>query len=146
MAATPYRHILVSTDFGDAARAATEHALALAQKLGAKVTLLHTWELPPFDYGEAVQWPVAELERQAQRALDAAVAAARRVHPDVEGLVVFGDPHAKILEVVAERRCDLIVMGTHGRKGMARLFLGSVAERVVRFAKVPVLTVSVGNE
>lgn len=142
MALPTFRHVLVPTDFGDAARVAVDHAIALALRFDAKLTLLHAYELPRIDYGEVIQWPVQDLEDQAQRALDRALAEVKALHPAVDGLVALGDPHTQILDVAKKRGCDLIVMGTHGRKGISRLLLGSVAERVVRFSPIPVLTVS----
>lgn len=142
MSLPTYRHLLVPTDFGDAARVATEHAIAIAKRFDAKLTLLHAYELPRIDYGEVIPWPIQDLEDQAQRALDRALADVKAVHPTVDGLVVLGDPHGQILDVAEKRRCDLIVMGTHGRRGFSRILLGSVAERVVRFSPVPVLTMS----
>lgn len=136
------RHVLVPTDFGEAAGTALEYALALAKKFDARVTLLHAFAFPVTDYGDVVQWPIAEIEVQAQKALDEALATAKKEYASIDGLVVCGETYRQILDVAAARKCDLIVLGTHGRRGLSRLLLGSVAEKVVRLSPVPVLTVS----
>ena len=141
-----YSNILVPTDFGEASRDALSHAVAIGQKFESKLTLLHVYALPVSDYGDVVQWPVAELERQADQALAEGLAALRRDYPKADGLVGCGETWRQILDVAAERGCDLIVMGTHGRRGLSRVLLGSVAEKVVRLSPIPVLTVSAPKE
>lgn len=141
--------ILVPTDFSDAADAAFEYAAALAEKLGAALDLLHVVEDPYFTSGvfSAERWvptPPAmreELLTNAQEQLRARVN--RLEQKGVQRTMkVYTGPAAKaITEYAAEHAIDLIVMGTHGRGGMANLLLGSVAERVVRTAPCPVLTV-----
>ena len=82
-----------------------------------------------------------KLEQDARQRLDAALTSAERDHFKVRSIVRVGDPLFEIVEYARTERVDLIVMGTHGRTGMSHLFLGSVAERVVRTAQCPVLTV-----
>jgi nucleotide-binding universal stress UspA family protein len=140
-----FKHILVPSDFGDPSAIALERALDLASKLGSKVTLLHATRLPPYyysAYAEGLAWPVDELEGRARNELDAVVAKAKSRYPNVEGVFVQGEPWERILEVAANRGADLIVMGTHGRRGVSRALLGSVAEKVVRTSPIPVMTVS----
>jgi nucleotide-binding universal stress UspA family protein len=79
--------------------------------------------------------------KEAQIALDRALEKTRATFPRAESVLVRGDPCEGILHVARERNADLIVMGTHGRRGLSRAFLGSVAERVVRTSPTPVLTV-----
>ena len=138
----PYRGILVPTDFGEAAREALRHAVAIGRQFDSKITLLRAYGLPMTDYGEAVEWPVAEIEKQAQKALDDGLAALRRDYPNADGMVACGEIHRQILDAAEARKVDLIVMGTHGRTGLSRVLLGSVAEKVVRLSPVPVLTVT----
>jgi universal stress protein A len=85
-----------------------------------------------------------ERERGAKRELDAFLASLTERAPVCEGVVRFGDPAREIVAHAGESACNLIVMGTHGRRRMSRLLLGSVAETVVRTAHVPVLTVREG--
>jgi len=142
---TPFKHILVPTDFGEPADRALDLALDLAPKFGSKVTLLHATWLPPYyyaAYAEGLAWPTDELEGQANKELAAAVTKARARYTNVEGTLVSGEPWERILQAVTDRGTDLIVMGTHGRRGLSRVLLGSVAEKIVRLSPIPVLTIS----
>jgi nucleotide-binding universal stress UspA family protein len=142
---TTIEHILVPTDFEEPAEAALTLALALAAKFDAKLTILHVgWEPASTyaAYAESLSWPMEDLEASARKELDAVVAAARKQLARVDSALVTGEPWQIILDTARVRTCDLIVMGTHGRRGLSRVFLGSVAERVVRFSPVPVLTLS----
>jgi nucleotide-binding universal stress UspA family protein len=143
------QHLLVPTDFGDASNRALELALALAAKLDGRITLLHATTLPPFyyaAYAEGLSWPTDELEGQARKELDTLVTRTRERHAKVEGQLMAGEPWESILEAATELRADLIVMGTHGRRGLPRALLGSVAEKTVRLSPIPVLTVSASGE
>ncbi len=145
----PFRHILVPTDFSDAANQALELALELAPKFEAKITLLHSTWLPPYyysAYAEGLAWPTEELEGKAKQELDAACSRAKERYANVESVLASGEAWERILEAAKERAVDLIVMGTHGRRGISRLVLGSIAEKVVRLSPVPVLTVSAAAE
>jgi nucleotide-binding universal stress UspA family protein len=141
---TPFRHVLVPVDFGVATDAAVDAAVSLARAFGAKVTLFHAFDASPF---VAVQpyAPVIDLE-PVFASLEKTLAALRdRVAKSsglpVEGVLVRGDVYAAIVEAAKSHHADLIVIGTHGRRGLAHALLGSVAEKVVRLAPVPVLTV-----
>jgi len=138
-----FRHILVPTDFGEPAVRALDLAIELAAKFESRVTVLHvSWVSP---YAAASQngfyWPAEELEKAARKELDAALSKATGRYPNVDGLVRVGEPSQTILEVAKERRADLIVMGTHGRRGLSRVLLGSVAEKTVRLSPIPVVTI-----
>ena len=135
------KHVLVPTDFSEVSESAVALALELAGKFEARVTLLHVWSVPNAGYAEALAWPVDALEAAAQRALDELEARVKRHHPETIALLKVGLEWQRILDVVKERHVDLVVMGTHGRRGLPRLILGSVAEKVVRLCPVPVLTV-----
>jgi len=140
----PYRHIVVATDFGPAASAALEHALLIAKSFDATLTIVHCTWLPPYyysAYAEGLAWPTDELESKAKAALDEAAAGARAVHAKVDTVLVAGETWDRIGQVAKEKGADLVVVGTHGRKGLPRMFLGSVAEKIVRTSEVPVLTV-----
>lgn len=137
-----FESIIVATDFSECAAAALEDAVAIAAKFDARLLLVHSFMLLVPAYGSGLTFPVAELEGAAQASLDAQVAQARKTYPRIEGRLVIGDVTNELLRVAREEEADLIVMGTHGRRGVSRLFLGSVAERVVRTSRVPVLTVS----
>lgn len=95
-------------------------------------------------YGDGLYWPVDDLQRAAKDALNAAVAKAKERYLKTNGLLACGEPWREILEAARERGADFIVMGTHGRRGLTRVLLGSVAEKVVRLSPVPVVTVPAG--
>jgi nucleotide-binding universal stress UspA family protein len=132
--------ILHPTDFSEHSRAALQLAAALARDHGARLLLLHVAELPAATYGEALlvldrAAYADELQGKLERVVVAAPPGC------VERRVVVGDAVSEIVSVAQETPCDLIVMGTHGRTGLRRALLGSVAEQVMRKAPCPVLTV-----
>jgi nucleotide-binding universal stress UspA family protein len=141
------RRILHPTDFSSASRAALAKAIELARAQKAELVVCHV--VSPFVpmLGEGYMTPrmyeeIATSTRQgAQRQLDAVVARARRAGARVRGLLVEGTPFDRIGRVARSQKAGLVVMGTHGRSALGRLFLGSVAERVVATSPVPVLTV-----
>lgn len=138
----PPSRILVPVDFGDASARAVRVAGDLAARTGARLTALHaeSIEAPPYFTHE--QLGALERQRQAARAgarRYLADFAARLTPAPVEAAVTDGPPADAVL--AAARPSDLVVMGTHGRRGPARWWLGSVAERVVREAEAPVLVV-----
>jgi len=132
------KHILVPTDFGEPAERATEYALALAGKFEAKLTLMHVYSIPTYGYADGFSWPVEELEKAEKMAFGTVVATAKQRNAGIESALVMGAPWEQILLVAKQRGVDL---GTHGRRGLSRVLLGSVAERVVRMSPVPVLAI-----
>lgn len=140
------RRILHPTDFSKASGPAFVNALELAKRDGAKVLLVHVLVPTTPLVGEGFvslgtyEAFEAAAHRNAQKRLAALVAKAKKARVPVTGLLLRGVPHEQILRAAKLKRADLIVMGTHGRSGLSRLFLGSVAERVVRLAHCPVLT------
>jgi nucleotide-binding universal stress UspA family protein len=145
----PFRHILVPTDFGECAEQALEIAIGLATKLDAKLTLLHVCELPVSAYAmyaQGLYFPMDELEAAAKKALEEATAKLLTRMPNAESILASGTAVEQILSARKERNADLIVMGTHGRRGLSRVLLGSVAEKTVRLCPVPVLTVPAHQE
>jgi len=144
------RTILVPIDFHQGSTASLAHAVELASKLGAELTVLHVWQMPVYGFpvvGTSI--PVAELgrtvEASAKQALDEMVAAHEGQGVTIRPVLRVGTPWEQILEVAKEIGADLIVMATHGRKGVPRALLGSVAEKVIRMSSVPVLTFRVGE-
>jgi nucleotide-binding universal stress UspA family protein len=144
---TELRRILVPVDFSACSRAALDYASFLAQRLGATVDVVHVWDAPPYLGPEVLLHIPGETRltlaqfagARAQRDLEHFLASVE--HPGVvKGRVETGDPCDTILRLAAEGY-DLIVMGTHGRSGLAHVLLGSVAEKVVRRAPCPVLTI-----
>jgi nucleotide-binding universal stress UspA family protein len=138
---TVFKNVLVPIDFGPGAQAALDLALTVASSAGAKLTLFHAYTIPMPIYSEAAWAPADTLERESRKALDEALAKTRKSYPRAEAILVCGDPAHEIVAAATKGGADLIVMGTHGRRGLSRVLLGSVAEKVVRLSPVPVLTV-----
>jgi nucleotide-binding universal stress UspA family protein len=139
--------ILVPTDFSEYSDKAFSWALEMAEKWDAKLTLLHIVPTPnyppmmiadggfnPVDFESSL---VADAEKQAKEM------ASRVDRPDIsiETKVLVGSAFHDICKIAEQDKSDLIVMGSHGRTGLSHVFLGSVAERVVRHAPCPVLVV-----
>ncbi len=139
------KHILVPTDFSEAGDAAIEYAIDLAQQLGAIVHLLHVVTLPVYGVAEIGMAHASAIAQKSMLvAQDSLDRLAERLRDRVEVAPVrleMGDAREVIDRVAEDVHADLIVMGTHGRKGLSRWFMGSVAESVVRTAPCPVLTV-----
>jgi len=138
----PIKNILYPTDFSDRSEKAFQLACALARDYEARLIILHVAEPPAFithgemaralDHMDGYKEELKDKLRELQ-APDCTVVVARSLQQ--------GDPAAEILRSAEETNADLIVMGTHGRTGLRRLLMGSVAEQVVRRAGCPVLTV-----
>lgn len=140
----PFRTILCPTDFSDCARAALHLAGSLANVHHARLVLLHVIDVQygPHGYGGVmVEVRPPDYPRQMFEALRQLTTPYPEVQ--VEYLLAEGQPGEEVVRIAREKGCDLIVMGTHGRTGLAHLFLGSVAEEVLRQAPCPVLTVRV---
>jgi nucleotide-binding universal stress UspA family protein len=135
--------ILVATDFSDTSEAAVAYAVELARKLDAKLYVFNAIAIPAYgvpELGVAVTATMIDtIVRDNQAGLDAL---ARTYAPTrLEPLLRTGDPRDLIVQTAVEVGADLIVMGTHGRRGVSRALLGSVAEGVLRHAPCPVLTI-----
>lgn len=138
----PVRVILHPTDFSEHSDQAFRLACSLARDYHAELVVLHVLVHPVVPYGGVMTPPLPDLidERAtAREKLDTIQAPDPAFH--LERLLEDGDPATGIIQVAQERKCDLIVMGSHGRRGFGRLLMGSVAEEVVRKAACPVLTV-----
>lgn len=139
-----FRHLLVATDFSDCSARALELAIELAQQFDAQLTLVHTWEVPNFGYGAALYFPgdlLTPIEQAAQSQLNTTTKEVQGRLPRAKSVLRAGVAWDEIIAAAASSQADLIVIGTHGRRGVSRALLGSVAERVVRLSPVPVLTV-----
>lgn len=147
-----YRHLLAATDGSAHAEHAVAHAAGLAAQLHAQVTILTVVEpfhslgaragafshLPDIARRQALEL----LNADAQAALDQALAITRRDGVDAEGILVEGEPVDQvILDTARSVGAELIVMGSHGRRGLAAVVMGSVAQKVVTSGSVPVLIV-----
>jgi nucleotide-binding universal stress UspA family protein len=138
--------ILVPTDFSDTADAALDYAYVIAERFAAAIHLLHVIDDPFVAGGLGAEAYIAEAPAlRAAMMSDAQSRLAQRAVPrhagvSVESAVQFGRGAKTIAEYAREHDIDMIVMGTHGRTGVAHLVLGSIAERLVRIAPCPVLT------
>ncbi|QOZ71641.1 universal stress protein [Bradyrhizobium arachidis] len=148
-----YTRILLSTDGSDVARNGIKHGIALAKALKAKVTVIAVTESLPIDYGSghASGWIPSQQEidsfdaackERAGKVLDDARALAEQAGISAELLhVPNAHPATAIIETAKSGGCDLIVMGSHGRRGLKKLFLGSQTSEVLADGSVPVLVV-----
>jgi len=145
--ARTFRRIVHPSDFSPASRPAFRRAVALATANNAPLTILHVLSvlplmpdayMPPSTYVQLLE----SQRAQAQKQLGRLVAQARAAGARASGhLIEIGVAAERIVRFARSRRADLIVMGTHGRTGLARTLIGSVAARVVALAHCPVLTV-----
>jgi len=137
--------ILVATDFGACAEAALDRALALAPALGAKVYLLHAYVMPVAAFPGGEFAPRAEIAPKViasvQTSLAEVIAKRKQSGVEIIPLAKEGDPRDTVLATAADLGADLVIVGTHGRRGIVRALLGSVAESIVRTSSVPVMTV-----
>lgn len=140
------KKILFPTDFSEGSAYAVPYALDLAKKYGAKLYVIHVvydivrttgWYVPHVNaeemYRSMEENAVKELKKYCEEDL--------KGYSPVESAALKGIPHEEILKFASENKADLIVMGTHSRKGFDRIIFGSTAERVVRYSRCPVITV-----
>jgi len=142
------KNILFPTDFSRCASQAMEHALYLSKKYQAKLHMLHAIVLHEDDvHNHEITFPEFEvlhkaLEDHSSTRMEAALKEIGKSEIEISMEQVRGISGAEvILDYAKEKDIDLIVMGTHGRRGLGHLFLGSVAEKIVQFSECPVLTI-----
>jgi nucleotide-binding universal stress UspA family protein len=141
------RRILVATDFSKTSAKAVTGAIDLAKANRARLVILHAYvpfvPLVPEQYLEAGAWDSIDTEsrRWAERQLAMLADRAKKSGVRASSMMVTGDPSSQIVRVARSQRSDLIMVGTHGRRGFSRFFLGSVAERVIATAGCPVMTI-----
>ncbi|MBL8914559.1 MAG: universal stress protein [Archangium sp.] len=139
------RTILIATDFSEQAEKATTYGLELARAFGARVHLVHTWAV---SFVSSADLPTAvpatfidDVAKGAQQALDEALKRHQAAGVTLTGAAAYGDARDVVVDTARQMGADLIIVGTHGRRGVRRALLGSVAESVVRHAPCPVLVV-----
>jgi nucleotide-binding universal stress UspA family protein len=143
----PMRNILFATDFSSASRPAFRRALEMASADGAALWIVHVAAPPgPLSPDGYVLPRIYEemdlaIRTDAQRRLRTLLGRARKLGVRARALLLKGAPHEAIVRAARKHRADIVVVGTHGRTGVARFFVGSVAARVVATAPCPVLTV-----
>jgi len=143
--------ILYATDFSQGARAAMDHVISLAQDYDAKLILLHViqdisvaeWYIPTT---LSVAEVVADIEKNAWQEMGKWAAEFSPKVSNIEKIIVRGVPFVEIIKTARGKNIDLIVIGTHGRTGIDHMLFGSTAEKVVRKAPCPVLTVRIAGK
>ena len=144
---TRIRRILCASDFSKTSGKALISAIDLAKANRARLTIVHAHvpivPLVPEQYLEASTWDRVDTEtrRWAEHQVEKLNEKARKRGVRASAMIVTGDPAQQIVRMARSKRADLIVVGTHGRRGLSKFFLGSVAERVVATAPCPVMTV-----
>lgn len=142
-----YETILVPTDGSHASNRAVEQALKIAEAFDATVHALYVVDTTTYSSVDVPAERISDaLEREGEQATDDVVRQCNDLGIDIVQAVEPGIPHQTILEYADDHDADLIVMGTHGRTGVERFLLGSITEKVVRTAQVPVLTVRMQEE
>jgi nucleotide-binding universal stress UspA family protein len=145
---TPSR-ILVPVDFSEGSQGLIEYALQLARPFNATLEVIHAWEPPQYVAPDllvaAPGWNSQSLEQvavdAATKELSNLVAKVKESPTPIKHRIVVGEAASTVLRIAEEGKHDLIIMGTHGRHGLPRLLLGSVAQKIVARAHCPVLTV-----
>lgn len=144
------RHLLVPVDFSPGSDLAFDHAVALAKVFDADVHVLHVFQVPTYALPDGAFIPgadaVAEILTSAEKEVHSRVERAASSGVRFHAHTTEGAVDQEILRVAGRTHADMVVMGTHGRTGLRKVLLGSVAERVVRAATMPVITVRAGDE
>lgn len=139
------QRVLFATDFSPSAKAAARLAVEIATRFDAELHIVHVYGMPGLTLPDGTFYAApdyaARVAQAAQEALDAEVQSHTGLRIKVQGHLKMEEPERGILEAAKEVGASLIVMGTHGRRGVPRWLMGSVAERIVRTSTVPVLTV-----
>jgi universal stress protein A len=142
------RRILHATDYSKASRRAREKAIELAKDYDAELCVVHVIA-PTTAYFSEQEYAGAELymkleesaTREAESSMKRLMTAMEKAKVKAKSLLLRGSPHEQIVKAAKSKKADMIVIGTHGRTGLSKLFMGSVAGRVISTASCPVLTV-----
>jgi nucleotide-binding universal stress UspA family protein len=139
------QNIVVATDFSPISELALDEALDLAERFQAKITLAHAFEIPVYGFPDGILIAGAnvasELEQAAQRNLTQLVESRASRGVTITPVLRMGPAWDEVNAVARDTKASLIVVGTHGRRGLSRALLGSVAERLLRTATLPVLVI-----
>lgn len=144
-----YERILVPTDGSEAMATVVDHAVRLADVHGATLHVLYvanTASLTDIPMDGGWENVTQALQREGERAVAEVEAAAGEYDVPVESEIRDGSPAKEIVRYIESEDCDVVVMGTHGRSGVDRLLLGSVAEKVVRSSPAPVLSIRIPRD
>jgi nucleotide-binding universal stress UspA family protein len=147
-----YKHIMLPVDGSDPSRKSEKECIAFAKSIGAKVTAIHVvphfhlhyqpWATPKSVHSKIEKDHEEEAKEIAQKMVSTLVTRAKEKGVECDGLVVVGDhPYEEIINNAENRKCDLIMMASHGRRGLDALLLGSETVKVLTHTKIPVLVV-----
>ena len=147
-----YKHIILPVDGSEPSRKAEKECISFAKSIGAKVTALHVvshfhlhfqpWATPKSVHTKIEKDHEEEATEIAQKMISALTKRAKADGVECDGLVVVGDhPYEEIINSAEERKCDLIMMASHGRRGLDAVLLGSETVKVLTHSKIPVLVV-----
>ena len=129
-----FEKILVPTDGSEYADRAVEVALGLARELGTRVVALHVLD-------EKLILPLEVLEEEGQHILEEVRRRGEEIEVPVDEIILFGNPRQDMAKITTKSGADLMIIGTHGRTGVEKLLLGSVAENALKTVEVPVMLV-----
>ena len=139
------RHLLVPVDFTETSERALEYAVEMARKFESSITVMHAYQIPVYGFPDGAYITGADLASQlsnvAQQRLDGVVSSLKASGVPMSSVLRDGVPWEEINAVATETHADLIIIGTHGRRGLARALLGSVAENVIRTSTLPVMVI-----
>jgi nucleotide-binding universal stress UspA family protein len=142
------RRILCATDFSPASTRVYQYAVDLASRLQAEIMLIHAYQIPAYTLPDGVVEVPVEVETgirdRLTKQLSDFASSIDTKGVRIEAKLFDGVPYVEITRAARDLNADLVIIGTHGRTGLAHLLLGSVAERVVRTSEVPVLTIRAG--
>jgi nucleotide-binding universal stress UspA family protein len=147
-----YKHIMLPVDGSELSRKGEKECIAFAKSTGAKVTAIHVvshfhlhfqpWATPKSVHTKIEKQHEEEATEIAQKMISALTKRAKADGVECDGLVVVGDhPYEEIINSAEERKCDLIMMASHGRRGLDAVLLGSETVKVLTHTKIPVLVV-----
>jgi nucleotide-binding universal stress UspA family protein len=140
-----FRRLLVPVDFSETSDRALDYAVELARKFDATITVLHAYQIPVYGFPDAAYITASEVAAQisnaAQGRLDAILEDNKTSGVPMNAVLRDGVAWEEVNAVAVDIHADLIIIGTHGRRGLARALLGSVAENVIRTSSVPVLVI-----
>jgi nucleotide-binding universal stress UspA family protein len=145
-----YKHIMLPVDGSEPSRKAEKECIAFAKSIGAKVTAIHVvshfhlhyqpWATPKSMHTKIERQHEAEATEVAQKLISALTKRVKSDGVECDGLVVVGDhPYEEIIRNAENRKCDLIMMASHGRRGLDAVLLGSETVKVLTHSKIPVL-------
>src|ERR671930_86804 len=142
------KRILYATDYSQASERALDQAVQLAKQNGAELWVVHVLEpITPYvtgdDYGSTELYLRLEEtnKKDAQSSMQKLMQKLKKLKVNAKSLLLKGSTHDQIIKAARSKKADMIVIGTHGRTGLTKLFMGSVAGKVVSTAQCPVLTV-----